>query len=45
MLLAESLHPPAHGLPSAEDLDRAEALRPAVAGLPAPQRQAVGLYY
>ncbi len=42
----ESLHPAsAQGLPSAEDLDRAEALRAAVAGLPAGQRQAVELYY
>jgi RNA polymerase sigma-70 factor (ECF subfamily) len=42
----ESLHPAsAHGLPSAEDLDRAEVMRAAVAGLPAGQRQAVEQYY
>ncbi len=35
----------AHGLPSADDLDRAEALRAAVAGLPDGQRRAVELYY
>ena len=48
MLLAEwpeDLHPAsAQGLPSAEDLDRAEALRAAVAGLPGGQRRAVELY-
>ncbi|HMD23339.1 MAG TPA: bifunctional nuclease domain-containing protein, partial [Streptosporangiaceae bacterium] len=33
------------GLPSAEDLDRADALRAAVAGLPAGQRRAVTLHY
>lgn len=42
----ELLHPAsAGGVPSAEDLDRAEVLRAAVAGLPAGQRQAVELYY
>jgi RNA polymerase sigma factor (sigma-70 family) len=42
----ESLHPTsAGGLPSAEDLDRADALRTAVAGLPAGQRRAVTLHY
>ena len=42
----EPLHPmSAEGLPSAEDLDRAEALRAAVADLPAGQRQAVELFY
>jgi len=42
----EQLHPAsADGLPSAEDLDRAQVLRRAVAGLPAGQRQAVALYY
>jgi RNA polymerase sigma-70 factor, ECF subfamily len=42
----EDLHPAsAEGLPSAEDLDRAEAVRAAVAGLPAGQRRAVELYY
>ena len=49
MLLAEwpeGLHPvSAQGLPSADDLDRAEALRAAVADLPAGQRRAVELYY
>jgi RNA polymerase sigma-70 factor (ECF subfamily) len=49
MLLAdwpEGLHPAsAQGLPSAEDLDRAEALRAAVADLPGGQRRAVELYY
>jgi len=49
MLLAdwpEDLHPAsAQGLPSAEDLDRAEAMRAAVAGLPGGQRRAVELYY
>jgi RNA polymerase sigma factor (sigma-70 family) len=42
----EPLHPvSAQGLPSAEDLDRADALREAVAGLPAGQRRAVTLHY
>jgi RNA polymerase sigma-70 factor (ECF subfamily) len=41
----EPLHPAADGLPSAEDLDRAEALRDAVADLPAGQRRAVTLHY
>jgi RNA polymerase sigma factor (sigma-70 family) len=42
----EDLHPAsAEGLPSAEDLDRAEALRAAVADLPDGQRHAVELYY
>ena len=42
----EPLHPAtAEGLPSAEDLDRAEALRGAVADLPAGQRRAVTLHY
>jgi RNA polymerase sigma factor (sigma-70 family) len=42
----EGLHPvSAQGLPSADDLDRAEALRAAVADLPAGQRRAVELYY
>jgi RNA polymerase sigma factor (sigma-70 family) len=42
----ESLHPTsAGGLPSAEDLDRADALRTAVGGLPAGQRRAVTLRY
>jgi RNA polymerase sigma factor (sigma-70 family) len=49
MLLAEwpeSLHPvSAQGLPSADDLDRAEALGAAVANLPDGQRRAVELYY
>ena len=49
MLLAEwpeGLHPvSAQGLPSAEDLDRAEALRAAVADLPDGQRRAIELYY
>ena len=48
-LLAEwpdPLHPTsAGGLPSAEDLDRADALRTAVASLPAGQRRAVTLHY
>jgi len=35
----------ADGLPSAEDLDRADALRAAVASLPAGQRRAVTLHY
>jgi hypothetical protein len=42
----EGLHPvSAQGLPSADDLDRAEALRAAVADLPDGQRRAVELYY
>ena len=42
----EPLHPAsADGLPSAENLDRADALRAAVAGLPAGQRRAVTLHY
>jgi RNA polymerase sigma-70 factor (ECF subfamily) len=42
----EPLHPTsAGGLPTAEDLDRADALRAAVAGLPAGQRRAVTLHY
>jgi RNA polymerase sigma-70 factor, ECF subfamily len=42
----EPLHPAAAGgLPSAEDLDRAEALRAAVAGLPTGQQRAVALHY
>lgn len=42
----EPLHPAsAGGLPSAEDLDRADALRAAVAGLPAGQRRAITLHY
>ncbi|HEV2257205.1 MAG TPA: bifunctional nuclease domain-containing protein [Streptosporangiaceae bacterium] len=42
----EPLHPTsAGGLPSPEDLDRADALRTAVAGLPAGQRRAVTLHY
>jgi RNA polymerase sigma factor (sigma-70 family) len=42
----ENLHPAGAGsLPSAEDLDRAEALGRAVAGLPPGQRQAVSLFY
>jgi RNA polymerase sigma factor (sigma-70 family) len=42
----ESLHPTSDGgLPSAEDLDRVDALRTAVAGLPAGQRRAVTLHY
>jgi RNA polymerase sigma factor (sigma-70 family) len=42
----ENLHPAsAHGLPSAEDLDRADALGRAVAGLPPGQRHAVALFY
>jgi RNA polymerase sigma factor (sigma-70 family) len=49
MLLAdwpEDLHPASvQGLPSAEDLDRAEALRAAVGALPDGQRRAVELYY
>jgi RNA polymerase sigma-70 factor (ECF subfamily) len=49
MLLAdwpERLHPrSADGLPSADDLDRADAVGAAVAELPAGQRQAVTLFY
>jgi RNA polymerase sigma-70 factor (ECF subfamily) len=42
----ENLHPAsAHGLPSAEDLDRADVLSQAVGGLPPGQRQAVALFY
>ena len=42
----EPLHPAAtDGQPSAEDLDRADALRAAVASLPAGQRHAVALHY
>ena len=42
----EPLHPTsAGGLPAAEDLDRADTLRRAVAGLPAGQRRAVVLHY
>jgi RNA polymerase sigma-70 factor (ECF subfamily) len=42
----ENLHPASAGtLPSAEDLDRADALSRAVAGLPPGQRQAVTLFY
>jgi RNA polymerase sigma factor (sigma-70 family) len=42
----EPVHPTsADGLPSAEDLDRADALRAAVASLPAGQRRAVALHY
>jgi RNA polymerase sigma factor (sigma-70 family) len=42
----EPLHPASpEGLPSAEDLDRAEALRAAVAALPEAQRRAVEQYY
>ncbi len=42
----EPVHPAAaEGLPSAEDLDRAAALRAAVADLPAGQRRAVVLHY
>jgi RNA polymerase sigma factor (sigma-70 family) len=42
----EWLHPVSElGLPSAEDLDRADALREAVAGLPAGQRRAVEIFY
>jgi len=42
----EPLQPAAgHGLPSADDLDRAEAVRAAVAQLPAGQRRAVALHY
>ena len=42
----ENLHPAsADSPPSAEDLDRADVLSRAVAGLPPGQRQAVDLYY
>jgi RNA polymerase sigma factor (sigma-70 family) len=42
----EPLHPAASdGLPSADDLDRADALRAAMAGLPAGQRRAIALHY
>jgi RNA polymerase sigma-70 factor (ECF subfamily) len=42
----ENLHPASAGsLPSAEDLDRADALGRAIAGLPPGQRQAVTLFY
>jgi bifunctional DNase/RNase len=42
----ENLHPASAGsLPSAEDLDRADALGRAVAGLPPGQRQVVTLFY
>jgi RNA polymerase sigma-70 factor (ECF subfamily) len=42
----EPLHPAtAHGLPSAEDLDRVHAVRAAVASLPTGQRRAVALHY
>ncbi len=42
----EPLHPvTGHGLPSADDLDRADALRAALSGLPAGQRRAVALHY
>jgi RNA polymerase sigma factor (sigma-70 family) len=42
----ENLHPASAGsLPSAEDLDRADALGHAVAGLPPAQRHAVTLFY
>ena len=42
----ENLHPASGGsLPSAEDLDRADVLSRAVAGLPPGQRQAVTLFY
>ena len=42
----EPLHPAsADGLPSADDLDRADALREAIAGLPAGQQRAVALFY
>jgi RNA polymerase sigma-70 factor, ECF subfamily len=42
----ESLHPAsADGAPSAEDLDRHDALRAAIVGLPAGQRRAVALHY
>ena len=42
----EPVHPAAaDGLPSADDIDRADALRTAVAELPAGQRRAVMLHY
>src|SRR6516162_3476047 len=42
----ENLHPASAGtLPSPEDLDRADALGRAVAGLPPGQRRAVTLFY
>jgi RNA polymerase sigma factor (sigma-70 family) len=42
----EQLHPvSADGLPSPDDLDRADALRQAVADLPAGQRRAVEMFY
>jgi len=42
----EPLHPAsADGVPSADDLDRADAVRAAVADLPAGQRRAVALHY
>jgi RNA polymerase sigma factor (sigma-70 family) len=42
----EPLHPAAaDGLPSADDLDRADALRAAIADLPEGQRRAVALHY
>jgi DNA-directed RNA polymerase specialized sigma24 family protein len=42
----ENLHPPSAGsLPSAEDLDRADVLSRAVAGLPPGQRHAVTQFY
>jgi len=42
----ENLHPASAGsLPSAEDLDRADVLSRAIAGLPPGQRQAVTLFY
>jgi RNA polymerase sigma-70 factor (ECF subfamily) len=42
----ENLHPASAGaLPSAEDLDRADVLSRAVAGLPPGQRQAIALFY
>jgi hypothetical protein len=43
LLLVEVLS--VEGLPSTEDLDLAEALGAALAGLPAGQRYAEGLYY
>jgi RNA polymerase sigma-70 factor (ECF subfamily) len=44
--LPEPLHPLAvHGLPSADDLDRTDVLRTAVAALPEGQRRAVNLHY
>src|SRR6202012_607212 len=42
----ESFHPAsADGSPSAEDVDRADALRAAIAVLPAGQRRAIALHY